>query len=197
MYNSPKKTKVSIPNGMEFYVIDTFDPDEKVSFNSQRDGILRRAQKGGDGSKAAFQFPTGWNSTKTFAHHLVTVLFQFPTGWNSTKTLQRGSALSFGFQFPTGWNSTLIGDLRRATEKLFQFPTGWNSTSMSGAILLPQAMFQFPTGWNSTFCLELLCHSILVSIPNGMEFYERAAKISAAIRSFNSQRDGILLRLGA
>ena len=57
--------EVSIPNGMEFYsafikVICSLD-----CFNSQRDGILRCETTKDDPEARPFQFPTGWNSTKT------------------------------------------------------------------------------------------------------------------------------------
>ena len=54
----------------------------------------------------------------------------------------------------------------------FQFPTGWNSTIGAHQGFKFRSAFQFPTGWNST----LLDDSRLDKE-----------------RSFNSQRDGILL----
>ena len=99
----------------------------------------------------------------------------------------------------------------------FQFPTGWNSTPRLGflvgsyysfnsqrdGILLDSAAFkssivlafQFPTGWNSTRGFFRIDRSyVLVSIPNGMEFYAICFnKWLFDDRSFNSQRDGILL----
>ena len=56
---------------------------------------------------------------------------------------------------------------------LFQFPTGWNSTLDGNFANHDRIQFQFPTGWNSTitFCL-----------------------IENKYWSFNSQRDGILLK---
>ena len=55
--------------------------------------------------------------------------------------------------------------------------------------------FQFPTGWNSTFVyFDRNLLSLSVSIPNGMEFYLKALKKEKKWKkSFNSQRDGILL----
>ena len=54
---------VSIPNGMEFYIVR----------NTRNLRYL------------LFQFPTGWNSTKIMGLLEKTeVEFQFPTGWNST-----------------------------------------------------------------------------------------------------------------
>ncbi len=63
--NAERKIKrVSIPNGMEFYM------DKFITDNVE---------------KIRFQFPTGWNSTilKLFAIGFKR-MFQFPTGWNST-----------------------------------------------------------------------------------------------------------------
>ena len=34
--------------------------------------------------------------------------------------------------------------------------------------------FQFPTGWNSTLADDDAIVRVVVSIPNGMEFYQRA-----------------------
>ena len=57
---------VSIPNGMEFYTISkilrAFDMN---CFNSQRDGILRTSALNGRIRQMKFQFPTGWNSTRS------------------------------------------------------------------------------------------------------------------------------------
>ena len=57
----------------------------------------------------------------------------------------------------------------------FQFPTGWNSTDLSKFFNSFREKFQFPTGWNSTF---------------------HAPIVYRVARSFNSQRDGILPRVG-
>ena len=76
---------VSIPNGMEFYVIL-----QKLSL-----------------SVNLFQFPTGWNSTRSlWCWGLRRGRFQFPTGWNSTVAANSGNIGKKRFQFPTGWNST-------------------------------------------------------------------------------------------
>ena len=77
------------------------------------------------------------------------------------------------FQFPTGWNSTLAGFVLRKVVFRFQFPTGWNSTDFEREQMELQKAFQFPTGWNSTI-KDMLCEYLS--------------------KSFNSQRDGILLR---
>ena len=79
--------KVSIPNGMEFYV---------PIFSA----LLRLV---------SFQFPTGWNSTK-FLHNVLLIHL----GFNSQRDGILQKSLDFAeqnlslFQFPTGWNSTQI-----------------------------------------------------------------------------------------
>ena len=76
---------VSIPNGMEFYAVSVWVSVINISFNSQRDGILRFWNLSGSYVFKMFQFPTGWNSTGVFAiNQSKFTEFQFPTGWNST-----------------------------------------------------------------------------------------------------------------
>ena len=59
------------------------------------------------------------------------------------------------------------------------------------------AEFQFPTGWNSTYFRAVLINcSKIVSIPNGMEFYDENYFYGGEVGSFNSQRDGILHGVG-
>ena len=142
-----------------------------------------------------FQFPTGWNSTKTGkAKREKAKRFQLPTGWNSTlppiKSLgthtsfnsQRDGILllTMGSRFAhPRFNSQRDGILLDIAPLLlrclgaFQFPTGWNSTMMMIKEKRGKCEFQFPTGWNSTqrnpnrYDMEYK-----VSIPNGMEFYQ-------------------------
>ena len=125
-------TRVSIPNGMEFYFL------LGVSL------IMLRV----------FQFPTGWNSTAICRLRLCgSGLFQFPTGWNSTGGIYREAKKKLTFQFPTGWNSTLPACLGLRKNFMFQFPTGWNSTKSFLSNDDFEVRFQFLTGWNSTsFC---------------------------------------------
>ena len=66
----------------------------------------------------------------------------------------------------------------------FQFPTGWNSTNVPIFRLINSSMFQFPTGWNSTKRAAKNRLNIIVSIPNGMEFYFKITSFSAAIKAF-------------
>ena len=142
---------VSIPNGMEFYLISYMNVLSVIRFNSQRDGILRLG--------------------------LLTVLcdidrFQFPTGWNSTGLRKRHK-----FLILVGFNSQRDGILLKSScyrsigAHRFQFPTGWNSTVPLLRLLSARRKFQFPTGWNSTLKTRWKLSERLVSIPNGMEFY--------------------------
>ena len=97
---------VSIPNGMEFYLTADTKKINRPCFNSQRDGILPKCQNIWI-SSYLFQFPTGWNSTSSWARkNIFHSQFQFPTGWNSTVASYGIRSVSFAFQFPTGWNST-------------------------------------------------------------------------------------------
>ena len=73
---------------------------------------------------------------------------------------------------------------------------GWNSTQRHGLrdevyhVSIPNGIEFYLV---ACFSLRL---SFIVSIPNGMEFYPRRLLFSAAIvRSFNSQRDGILQKI--
>ena len=103
------KSKVSIPNGMEFYTkyFLVFDND-----------IL-------------FQFPTGWNSTYWVELGLSEAdLFQFPTGWNSTQKFLTELLLSAKVSIPNGMEFYPPEHTGGRSKDAFQFPTGWNSTSI-------------------------------------------------------------------
>ena len=77
---------------------------------------------------------------------------------------------------------------------MFQFPTGWNSTIFNINITLNIWIVSIPNGMEF-YNLKLLSYLILyyVSIPNGMEFYSDIDLQNRIISGFNSQRDGILL----
>ena len=141
-----------------------------------------------------FQFPTGWNSTKT--KNIKKMIW---IGFNSQRDgilpSQNGSRKSFVFvSIPNGmefYARTVLKLLAKACVSIpngmefyddipsefsrsfeeFQFPTGWNSTGFAILLFMILTMFQFPTGWNSTA--------------------ERLARRAPA-SCFNSQRDGIL-----
>ena len=118
--------------------------------------------------------------------------FQFPTGWNSTLANQAGMSEE-AFQFPTGWNSTSWNKQYPGFFKMFQFPTGWNSTKFSQE-RKPTPSVSIPNGMEFySIRHNLARRQRPVSIPNGMEFYARHRYERAFWKSFNSQRDGILL----
>ena len=71
---------VSIPNGMEFYLISSGFSFSQLCFNSQRDGILRSPPKFNVRSFKGFQFPTGWNSTKRTRAYCSYSLVSIPNG---------------------------------------------------------------------------------------------------------------------
>ncbi len=101
-------------------------------------------------------------------------LFQFPTGWNSTKPRQN-TQHHHSVSIPNGMECyLLISSMNISLVSLFQFPTGWNSTDALILVCGAGLRFQFPTGWNSTLLLSSLLVIYLVSIPNGMEFYQKA-----------------------
>ena len=99
--------------------------------------------------------------------------FQFPTGWNSTRRSSEGLgwkevSIPNGMEFYGIFNEPKIWPV-----EMFQFPTGWNSTRFFFIGTEHFLAFQFPTGWNSTDRSKTFHSQILVSIPNGMEFYIR------------------------
>ncbi len=102
---------VSIPNGMEFYKTSCRCFTRARRFNSQRDGILRDANKLALANHTTFQFPTGWNSTER-----ILKINKLMHSFNSQRdgilpTKAGGVPRAFAFQFPTGWNSTLHSNL--------------------------------------------------------------------------------------
>ena len=144
---------VSISNGMEFYSkLELSISRATHCFNFQRAGrlperILRRKR-----GHSRFQFPTGWNSTRTCKFKILFWrLFQFPTGWNSTLLSRRSKIYTVLVSIPNGMEFyPLLSDIWLIGNLLFQFPTGWNSTLPCGFERTACRRFQFPTGWNST-----------------------------------------------
>ena len=123
--------------------------------------------------------------------------------------------LAFSFCFNSQRDGILRGcGIRRGTRRQFQFPTGWNSTQTPPWIRAGWKSFNsqrdgilpWQCRWKNT--------RSRVSIPNGMEFYQneriknmevkkfqfptgwnsthRLSMLYFFLRSFNSQRDGIL-----
>ena len=134
---------------MEFYGFIEKCSNGYKSFNSQRDGILRKVYRH-DFRQDMFQFPTGWNSTYfrlTAKRQQAKVSIPNGMEFYANKTIK-----SFKFAFvsiPNGmefymydayckdddicFNSQRDGILLKsllynASGELFQFPTGWNST---------------------------------------------------------------------
>ena len=185
---------VSIPNGMEFYCA-----------LPQIDALLK-----------LFQFPTGWNSTKTFKIFILSPCqFQFPTGMEFYKTSKKSNSQDFLFQFPTGWNSTFLKKRPTHTKnvsipngmefyvfKKETYPHEKRFNSQRDGILLcfcclyysTSLLFQFPTGWNSTELCHLpnnkLCE---FQFPTGWNSTHIRNSLDVMYHRFNSQRDGILL----
>ena len=98
---------VSIPNGMEFYLVPAHSikaADELVSI------------------------PNGMEFYETTSREVVRVAeFQFPTGWNSTlKSLRQ--EYSDSVSIPNGMEFYLKEVCKSFGVEEFQFPTGWNST---------------------------------------------------------------------
>ena len=122
-----------------------------------------------------FQFPTGWNSTKTGkAKREKAKRFQLPTGWNSTlppiKSLgthtsfnsQRDGILllTMGSRFAhPRFNSQRDGILQIIVSMFCGAPRRFNSQrdgillDIAPLLLRCLGAFQFPTGWNSTMMM--------------------------------------------
>ena len=102
----PNAAEVSIPNGMEFYILILNMTKSGSSFNSQRDGILLL------GifltiSKIKVSIPNGmefyaWASARVSYYHAVSI----PNGMEFYEWDDWAWLLATMFQFPTGWNST-------------------------------------------------------------------------------------------
>ena len=190
---NPVEIWVSIPNGMEFYTTPAHKYIPSVCFNSQRDGILPGAVEPELSKLTRFQFPTGWNSTVA-ANSTFSISSRFNSQRDGILHQQRHrQGVHFG-----GFNSQRDGillDLKffgRTAEVVFQFPTGWNSTFLR-KLRRPRARrFNSQRDGILLTCFYALYLSIIVSIPNGMEFYRATKPSPSSYSCFNSQRDGIL-----
>ena len=162
--------RVSIPNGMEFYLIPLKISNSPFCFNSQRDGILLGILK--------FQ--------------LSNILVSIPNGMEFYIFKKETYPHEKRFNSQRDGILLCFCCLYYSTSLLFQFPTGWNSTELCHLPNNKLCEFQFPTGWNSTLVRNIppLCDR--VSIPNGMEFYNERVEQGTSRICFNSQRDGIL-----
>ena len=98
---------VSIPNGMEFYVVIVFFAVIKQGFNSQRDGILLFFRFCGPACHSSFNSQRDgilrFISSVSSTFDLVSI----PNGMEFYARAHSIASSAFMFQFPTGWNSTL------------------------------------------------------------------------------------------
>ena len=81
---------VSIPNGMEFYKSKKSKKKRNLSFNSQRDGILRFRGFTMLLNELLFQFPTGWNSTRSRFRYWWAYCVSIPNGMEFYRNSRRG-----------------------------------------------------------------------------------------------------------
>ena len=169
---SPGSARVSIPNGMEFYVTEFSSSYRlRAGFNSQRDGILQRAllcslvnlsfnsQRDGILLKSSiffnlsilpFQFPTGWNSTIFIWVALTILNVSIPNGMEFYIFAYSFYKLSLdGVSIPNGMEFY-------EQRCLICFVKSSFNSQRDGILqfVYPlqkmQGKFQFPTGWNST-----------------------------------------------
>ena len=144
-----------------------------VCFNSQRDGILL-FYIGGNIFLSRFQFPTGWNSTRFW--YIVGLL-------NNTVSIPNGMEF---YSFLCSYRASIIcfNSQRDGILRCLRWWKGW-----IWIVSIPNGMEFYAV---ARFRQLLL---YVVSIPNGMEFYSlRLCLVWEFSRSFNSQRDGILLK---
>ena len=119
--------RVSIPNGMEFYIYAALVSAVDLSFNSQRDGILRFC-RGIEIYLVGVSIPNGMEFYALFLIVSSEIWISFNSQRDGILPIRPKRRRDRGrFQFPTGWNSTLGYDLAPPAQG-FQFPTGWNST---------------------------------------------------------------------
>ena len=160
---------VSIPNGMEFYRRWTIIANYEMSFNSQRDGILRYVRF------ANGSVHRGFNSQRDGILHFTigitssTLSFQFPTGWNSTLPT------AFIMSSRRSFNSQRDGILQKYS------PGDYGTLQVS----IPNGM-EFYVEGHRGYITSTSFNSQRDGILRGIRF----APINKF--SFNSQRDGIL-----
>ena len=105
--NDEIRKEVSIPNGMEFYFNPNIFKLRFKRFNSQRDGILRWANRGGSEFRRV-SIPNGMEFyAKSFSlFFLYEKIVSIPNGMEFYLSLEFAIGITALFQFPTGWNST-------------------------------------------------------------------------------------------
>ena len=157
---------------MEFYFRRFTRTRRIISFNSQRDGILRKTalrrktatnvsipngmEFYSTASSPACASTIGFNSQRDgiLLNKLKSKIpwygkFQFPTGWNSTQTMLVVDESSFSFNSQR--DGILLGDRTPCdSPRRVSIPNGMEF--YAGIILKDPYLweFQFPTGWNST-----------------------------------------------
>ena len=112
---------------MEFYGILMSGDAKLPCFNSQRDGILLGAILYSQ-RKKQFQFPTGWNSTRSSVERVVVCGVSIPNGMEFYKNRVTSSLALPEVSIPNGMEFYEKSFKNIPIIYLFQFPTGWNST---------------------------------------------------------------------
>ena len=189
-----------------------------ASFNSQRDGILRKAEYWEAKAEESF------NSQRDGILLCREAYFALYRSFNSQRDGILPGSLTKKFKLgavsiPNGMEFYPKGYLETTLDAKFQFPTGWNSTPQCGCMRIGIEV-SIPNGMEfyrilcvisqCSFCcfnsqrdgilrgrLDKVCAWLkFVSIPNGMEFYTSLLCRGIVRECFNSQRDGILLKTG-
>jgi len=209
--------EVSIPNGMEFYRKPRSKRyREPKRFNSQRDGILLCDTKPKEKTKESFNSQRDGILLYHCAAPNPLFVVSIPNGMEFYSILSRGLKCPWG-SFNSQRDGILpqnCGDGRLRT--LVSIPNGMEFYHCNARVTQSNK-----NGFNSqrdgilletalTFCRRVACFNsqrdgilheflsrrsqkLIVSIPNGMEFYKNLVSFTTFFRhGFNSQRDGIL-----
>ena len=125
--------------------------------------------------------------------YYVILVFQFPTGWNSTKTGKAKREKAKRFQLPTGWNSTLPPIKSLGTH------TSFNSQRDGILLLTMGSRFAHPRFNSQRDGILQIIVSMFCGAPRRFNSQRDGilrslfAPSLKAKTCFNSQRDGILL----
>ena len=141
-----------------------------VGFNSQRDGILPGYAPPSSQTMFSFNSQRDGILLGNVNLAILSTAFQFPTGWNSTKGYPK-SWRCVTVSIPNGMEFYKIGIVKRRATPNVSIPNGMEFYKKLQTFKVTQELFQFPTGWNSTCAFDLSSRCNIVSIPNGMEFY--------------------------
>ena len=120
-----------------------------VGFNSQRDGILHRSCPHPNTATGTVSIPNGMEfyGTRSWGYQRVRIV-SIPNGMEFYQGEFKPKPFSV-VSIPNGMEFYQNGACQSERKKQFQFPTGWNST-LRRADFKAWYVFQFPTGWNST-----------------------------------------------